>query len=149
MSKPDENAETGALRLATSGPALFSSEPQQWAVARLDDGSEVRMRACGDRVEIRTWDPTESCNPPHLDVDHVGPHVIDVRVQEAVPAVLRGGDVFVVTTARGMTESLDARAINTLVSLGLIEHERDDYVLATHDGRGIGPVHHFYRAARP
>lgn len=52
-----------------------------WAVAVLDDGSEIRMRSLGDRVEIRTWDKSESCSPPPLNVTRVGGHVIDVRIE--------------------------------------------------------------------
>lgn len=76
---PADLPATPGLRLATSRPALGSNEQQQWAVAVLDDGSEVRMRACGDYAEIRTWDNDEQCRPPVLAVDRVGPHVIDVR----------------------------------------------------------------------
>lgn len=54
-------------------------------------------------------------------------------------------DVYVVHTPRGFTETFDARTIETLVRLGLIHHERDDYVLAGFDGAGVGPLHHFYR----
>lgn len=50
------------------------------AAAVLDDGTEIRMRNLGDRVEIRTWDATRSCSPPDLAVDPLaGRHVIDVR----------------------------------------------------------------------
>lgn len=136
--------ETASLRLDTSGPAMFGSEPQQWAVARLDNGAEVRMRACGGYVEIRTWDETETCNPPRLDVTRIGSHVIDVRVPDVAD-----DEVYVVTTEQGMSESLGADQIQVLVNLGLIEHERDDHVMVGAGGRGIGPVHHFYRAARP
>lgn len=72
-----QSDEKGRLRLVQE-PTLNSLE---WmAVATLDDGSEIRMRNLGDRVEIRTWDPTSSCRAPRLDVDHLaGRHVIDVR----------------------------------------------------------------------
>lgn len=66
-------------------PLYLTQEPTLnsltwWAVATLNDGSEIRMRNLGDRVEVRTWDPTGSCRPPSIDIDHLaGRHVIDVR----------------------------------------------------------------------
>lgn len=80
MTVTDHNAEIAEVSIATSRPALGSNEPQMWAVVTMDDGSEVRMRSLGDRVEIRTWDHTESCNPPVLSVARIGDHVIDVLV---------------------------------------------------------------------
>ncbi|WP_156698033.1 hypothetical protein [Nocardioides sp. Leaf285] len=63
-------------------------------MATLDDGSEIRMRNLGDRVEIRTWDPTRSCRPPMLDVDHLaGRHVIDVRPARPAEVAGRGEPV--------------------------------------------------------
>lgn len=55
---------------------------------------------------------------------------------------------FVLATPKGFTESFDAKQIETLVLLGLIEHERDGYVLCDGAGNGLGPLHRFYREAR-
>lgn len=65
-----------APRLAES-PGF--DRPVQWAVFTLDNGAEIRVRNLGDRVEVRTWDLTESCNPPRLTMTRVGRHVIDVQ----------------------------------------------------------------------
>lgn len=51
----------------------------------------------------------------------------------------------VVTTPKGFTEAFDARQIDLLVRLGLIE--RDGHVLEDGHGNGVGPLHHFYREA--
>lgn len=72
-----DRTEKGRLYL-TEEPGYAHMIPM--AVAVLDDGTEIRMRNLGNRVEIRTWDPTRSCRPPRLDVDPLaGRHVIDVR----------------------------------------------------------------------
>lgn len=54
---------------------------------------------------------------------------------------------YVVTGPRGFTETLNAHTVETLVRLGLIEHERDGHVLEDGRGSGVGPMHHFYRMA--
>lgn len=72
-----QQSKTEPLHL-TQEPTLNSLT--WWAVATLNDGSEIRMRNLGDRVEVRTWDPTGSCRPPSIVIDHLaGRHVIDVR----------------------------------------------------------------------
>lgn len=53
-------------------------------------------------------------------------------------------DVYVVTTPRGFTQILDERQIRALVLLGLIEHDRDGWLLENGKGEHLGPVHHFY-----
>jgi hypothetical protein len=59
----------------------------------------------------------------------------------------RTPDRWVITTPKGFTESFSEDDIRTLVLLGLIEHERDGYVLIGSDGIGVGALHHFYREA--
>jgi hypothetical protein len=54
-------------------------------------------------------------------------------------------DVYVVHTPKGFTETFDRRTIDTLERLGLIRHERDAHVMEDASGRGIGPLHRFYR----
>jgi hypothetical protein len=54
-------------------------------------------------------------------------------------------DVYLVQTPAGFTESFDAKTVDTLVKLGLIEHQRDGHVVSDGRGNGIGPLHHFYR----
>lgn len=56
--------------------------------------------------------------------------------------------VYMVTTPRGFTQTFDAKTIQTLELLGLIRHERDGYVLEDGDGKGVGPLHRFYREAQ-
>lgn len=81
--QPDKTKRSGNARLfITSAPSLFDVE--DFAVAVLDDGSEVRMRNLGGRVEVRTWDKTSSCNPPPLHVTRIGSHVIDAKPSQAV-----------------------------------------------------------------
>lgn len=53
-------------------------------------------------------------------------------------------DVYVVTTDRGFTQIFDERQIRALVLLGLIEHDRDGWLLEDGKGNHLGPVHHFY-----
>lgn len=55
--------------------------------------------------------------------------------------------VYVVQTDTGFTETFDLRTINTLVSLGLIYHQRDGHVLEDSSGAGVGALHRFYRRA--
>lgn len=57
-------------------------------------------------------------------------------------------DRYVVTGPGGFTETFNAEQVDLLVRLGLIEHERDGHVLADGQGRGVGPLHHFYKEAR-
>lgn len=67
------------------------------------------------------------------------------------PAVENDADeaeVYVVTTPKGFTQIFDATQIRALVLLGLIEHERDGWLLENGKGEHLGPVHHFYREAR-
>lgn len=54
-------------------------------------------------------------------------------------------DVYVVTTAKGHTSIFELRHIRALVLLGLIEHERDGWLLENGKGEHLGPIHHFYR----
>jgi hypothetical protein len=54
-------------------------------------------------------------------------------------------EVYVVHTPRGFTETFDRRTVETLERLGLIEHERDGHALEDSNGRGLGPLHRFYR----
>lgn len=53
-------------------------------------------------------------------------------------------EVYVVRTMKGVTETFDAKTIETLVALGLIYHLRDGHVLEDGEGNGVGPLHHFY-----
>lgn len=72
--------QLGDLMLV-SEPAgdMFTHGPITWAVAVLTDGTEVRIRHCGNYIEIRGWDTTLTCKPPPIEVDRVGRHVVDVR----------------------------------------------------------------------
>ncbi|MCL8026344.1 hypothetical protein [Nocardioides bruguierae] len=47
----------------------------------------------------------------------------------------------------GFTESFDAEQVDTLVRLGLIQHDYDGHVLQDGAGNGVGHLHHFYREA--
>lgn len=69
-------------RHATMSPHLVE---ETWAVAVLDDGTEIRMRHLGDRVEIRGWDPKGECRPPALRADVLGRygHIVDVSAAES------------------------------------------------------------------
>lgn len=51
---------------------------------------------------------------------------------------------YVVQGPRGFTETFDQHTVEVLVRLGLIRHERNDYVLQDGSGQGVGPLHHFY-----
>ena len=53
-------------------------------------------------------------------------------------------DRYVVEGPRGFTESFDKPTVETLVSMGLIEHVRDGYVLEDGKGNPLGALHHFY-----
>lgn len=57
------------------------------------------------------------------------------------------GVVYVVHGPKGFTETFDLHTINLLLSLGLIEHERDGRVLEDGHGNGVGPLHRFYHEA--
>jgi hypothetical protein len=59
----------------------------------------------------------------------------------------RDADVYVVHTPKGFTEGFDARTIDLLERLGLIRHERDGYAVEDAHGRGLGPLHRYYREA--
>jgi hypothetical protein len=54
-------------------------------------------------------------------------------------------DVYVVTGPRGFTETFNAEQVETLVRLGLIQHDYDGHVLEDGAGQGVGALHHFYR----
>lgn len=70
------------LHIEMGEPAMFG-DPVQWAVATLDDGSQIRMRVLdGETVEIRTWDETLDCNPPELVLCRLGRHTLDVSPGE-------------------------------------------------------------------
>lgn len=74
------------LRLVTEMTAQMFGPPSEetWAIAVLDDGTEVRMRHLGDRVEVRGWDPKGECRPPALQAEVLGRrhHIVDIRVAE-------------------------------------------------------------------
>lgn len=64
----------------------------------------------------------------------------------AMAATFEPDEVFVVTANGGTTESFSRKTIDTLVALGLIEHETSDFTLINRTtGRDVGPLHHFYR----
>lgn len=52
--------------------------------------------------------------------------------------------VYVVETPRGFTETFTERTIQTLTALGLIEFDRVGYAVEDGQGRGVGPLHHYY-----
>lgn len=63
-------------------------------------------------------------------------HKVDERAEPSV---------YVVQTDRGFTHLFSGRQIWALVLLGLIEHDRDGWLLENGKGEHHGPVHHFYR----
>ena len=56
-------------------------------------------------------------------------------------------DRYVLTGPGGFTEGFNAKQIDLLVRLGLIQHDYDGHVLVDGSGRGVGPLHHFYKEA--
>lgn len=85
MADPDDAQPI--LRLVTERTMpMFAMTPVEttWAVAVLDDGTEIRMRHLGDRMEVRGWDPKAECQPPALRADVLGRyhHIVDVSAAE-------------------------------------------------------------------
>lgn len=76
-------AESGApepvMTLVTEKTSfMFHLHDTTWAVAVLNDGTEIRIRHLGDRIEVRGWDPRASMNPPAIEARPGRPHIVDV-----------------------------------------------------------------------
>jgi hypothetical protein len=55
-------------------------------------------------------------------------------------------DVYVIEGPRGWTASFNEEQVDLLERCGLIRHDRDGHVLES-NGRGVGPLHRYYREA--
>lgn len=86
MSDQQNAEQKHPIRLVTETlPTMYGRPTEEtWAVAVLDDGTEIRMRHLGDRVEVRGWDPSADCRPPSLRAEVLGRHhhIVDVSAAE-------------------------------------------------------------------
>lgn len=106
---------------------------QSLALGRMRDGL---CPECGNAVDKHTGWGGPGCT---LTDNGVAERIAAFRQSEPVRYVVQGPG--------GFTESFDERAVQTLVNLGVIEHERDGYVLEMSIGGEIHPegaLHRFY-----